>query len=93
MAKFRKWNSPAFNEGEVWVSSSGVKVRIVSVSKHPAAKSNHSSSYEVTYYLDENGDMIPASYCLCYAHEPSECCCATTAWEGWEYDDEEYWDI
>ena len=41
--------------------------------------------------VDENGNMIPASYCLCYAHEPSECVCATTAWEGWRYDDEDYW--
>lgn len=64
MTKFRKWNSPAFNEGEVWVSSSGVKVRIISVSKYPAAKSNHSSSYEVTYYVDaEKCDEIHSKDC------------------------------
>lgn len=37
--------------------------------------------------LDEGGGMIPASYCLCYAFEPGECCCATTAWENYRYDD------
>ena len=37
--------------------------------------------------------MIPASICLCYAYEPSECCCATTSWEDWKYyDDEDYWE-
>lgn len=41
--------------------------------------------------LDEGGEMIPVSVCLCYAYEPGECCCGTTAWEGWEYDDEDYW--
>lgn len=64
MAKFRKWNSPAFNEGELWVSSTGGKVRIVSVSKYPAAKSNHSSDYEVTYYVDaEKCDKIHSKDC------------------------------
>jgi hypothetical protein len=37
--------------------------------------------------LDEDGEMIPASICLCYAFEPGECCCATTAWENYRYDD------
>ena len=36
--------------------------------------------------LDENYEMIPASVCLCYAFEPGECCCATTAWEGYRYE-------
>ena len=36
--------------------------------------------------LDEDGEMIPASICLCYAFEPGECCCATTAWEGYRYE-------
>jgi hypothetical protein len=36
--------------------------------------------------LDENGNMIPARICLCFAHEPSECCCATTSWS--KYRDE-----
>lgn len=41
--------------------------------------------------LDEDGEMIPASICLCYAFEPGECCCATTAWEGhrYEWEDED----
>ena len=64
MTKFRKWNSPAFNEGEVWVSSSGTKVRIISVSRYPAAKGNYSSDYEVTYYVDaEKCDKIYSKDC------------------------------
>ena len=64
MTKFRKWNSPAFNDGEIWVSSSGIKVRIISVSKHPGAKGNHSSSYEVTYCVDaEKCDEIYSKDC------------------------------
>lgn len=51
--KFHKATSPAFNPGEVWVDSSGrYKVTIVSVSKHPGATSDHSSSYGVTYELN-----------------------------------------
>lgn len=42
--------------------------------------------------LDEAGEMIPASVCLCHAYDPSECCCATTAWENWKYYDEDYWE-
>ena len=38
--------------------------------------------------LDEDDEMIPASVCLCYAFEPGECCCATTAWKNWKYDDD-----
>ena len=37
--------------------------------------------------LDEDGKMIPASICLCYAYSPSECVCATTAWKNWKYDE------
>ena len=37
--------------------------------------------------LDEDGDMIPASICLCYAYEPSECCCACTSWGDYRYDE------
>ena len=46
---------------------------------------------DTTPILDEDGDMIPANICLCYAYEPSECCCATTAWKNWNYE-EYYWD-
>lgn len=37
--------------------------------------------------LDEDGEMIPARICICHAFEPEECCCATTAWENYRYDD------
>jgi hypothetical protein len=40
--------------------------------------------------LDEDGDLIPSDVCICHAYEPGECCCSTTAWEGWSYD--EYWE-
>ena len=33
--------------------------------------------------LNEDGEMAPASICLCQVYEPSECCCATTAWKNW----------
>lgn len=46
---------------------------------------------DTTLILDEDGDMIPANVCLCHAYEPSECCCATTDWENWNYD-EDYWE-
>jgi len=36
--------------------------------------------------IEINGEMIPSSICLCYAFEPGECCCATTAWEGYRYE-------
>lgn len=42
--------------------------------------------------LDEDGDLIPSEVCLCFAREPSECVCATTAWENWKYDDKDYWE-
>jgi len=35
--------------------------------------------------LDSDDKMIPAS--ICHAFEPGECCCATTAWENYRYDD------
>ena len=38
---------------------------------------------DTTPILDEDGEMAPASICLCQAYEPSECCCATTAWKNW----------
>lgn len=36
--------------------------------------------------LDENGLPIPLSICLCFAHEPGECCCNTTSWDNYRYD-------
>lgn len=52
MSKFRKATSPAFNQGEIWVSSTGVKVEVISVRKYPGATSDHSSDYAVTYKTD-----------------------------------------
>ena len=44
-------------------------------------------SEESEFILDENGDFIPITACLCHAYELGECCCATTSWEGYRYDD------
>jgi len=40
------------------------------------------------YYRNEDGSKIPKEQCLCFAHEPSECCCACTSWGSYIYDDE-----
>lgn len=50
--KFHKATGPAFNPGEVWVSSTGTKVEIISVRKFPHATSDHTSEYGVTYKTD-----------------------------------------
>jgi hypothetical protein len=50
--KFHKATGPAFNTGEIWYSSSGIKVEIVSVRKYPNATTNHISDYGVTYKTD-----------------------------------------
>lgn len=50
--KFHKATGPAFAQGEVWVSASGVKVEIVSVRKCIGATTDHSSEYLVTYKTD-----------------------------------------
>ncbi len=34
--------------------------------------------------FDENGKMIPASVCLCFAHSSSECICG--AWDSYRED-------
>jgi hypothetical protein len=52
--KFHKATGPAFAQGEVWVSASGVKVEIVSVRKYIGATTDHSSDYSVTYKTDPN---------------------------------------
>ena len=31
--------------------------------------------------LDEDGDPIPLSVCICHAYEPSECGCECDSWE------------
>ena len=38
-----------------------------------------------TPILDENGNYIPATICLCHAHEPSECVCGCVSWTFEEY--------
>lgn len=50
--KFHKATGPAFNPGEVWVSSCGIRVEIVSVRKYQGATSDHTSDYGVTYKTD-----------------------------------------
>lgn len=52
--KFHKPTGPAFNVGEVWQSSSGSKVVIVSVRKY-ANGGNEISDYAVTY--DQIGEI------------------------------------
>lgn len=53
--KFRKPNGPAFEKGQVWVSSSGLRVKIVSIRVYPGADiSNlYISDYAVTYEWTE----------------------------------------
>lgn len=43
--------------------------------------------YDERFILDENGDKIPVTICLCNAYKPSECCCAHD-WSNYqdEYD-------
>jgi hypothetical protein len=50
--KWHKGTSPAFSAGEIWVSSSGTKVEVISVRKYVGATGNHSSDYGVTYKTD-----------------------------------------
>lgn len=40
------------------------------------------------FIKEEDGSLIPAHMCLCYAHEPSECVCACTSWDNYSYDDD-----
>lgn len=47
------------------------------------------SEEESEFILDENGALIPITACLCNAYEPGECCCATTSWEDYRYDDDD----
>lgn len=39
------------------------------------------------YILDEQGNKIPSSVCLCFARYPTECCCGCTSWTEDDYDD------
>jgi hypothetical protein len=38
--------------------------------------------------LDENKEPIPLGYCICFAYEPGECCCRTSAWDNYVYVDD-----
>jgi hypothetical protein len=49
--KFHKPTSPAFNPGEVWVSSCGVRVEISLVM-------HRSGNYEVTYFTEPEKDRV-----------------------------------
>ena len=42
---------------------------------------------EATPILNEDGALIPIEACLCHAYTPTECCCATTSWDNYSYDD------
>lgn len=63
--KFHKPKSPAFNQGEIWVSACGTKVEIVSVRKYPGASSDGMSSYGVTYKVDpyKNPEVLNEKDC------------------------------
>ena len=50
------------------------------------AQQNEAGGWD--FILDDDGDLIPASACICHAHEPGECCCATTSFDDYEYDDD-----
>jgi hypothetical protein len=50
--KFHPATGPAFHPGEVWISSTGSKVEVVSVRKYPGATSDYFSDYGVTYKTD-----------------------------------------
>jgi hypothetical protein len=49
------------------------------------------------YILDEQGNKIPSTACLCFAKYSTECCCGCTSWteddyEDWcDYDSEDDW--
>lgn len=50
----------------------------------------HFDDYNRRYYRDENNQKIPEHICLCYAHEPSECCCDCTSWDLSMYNEDDY---
>ena len=55
--KFHKATGPAFEPGERWVSSSGVIVEVISVTKYPGATENHTDDYSVTYRNTVDGSI------------------------------------
>ena len=48
----------------------------------------HYNSETKRYIREEDGSMIPAEVCLCFAREPTECCCGCTSWENYKYDED-----
>lgn len=42
------------------------------------------TQYDGSLILDENGEPIPKTVCICAAWEPSECCCG--AWDDVDSD-------
>lgn len=55
--KFHKATGPAFNVGEIWVSTAGVQVEVVSVAKYPKATENPIVDYIVTYRNTVDGSV------------------------------------
>ena len=47
----------------------------------------HYDDYYNKFILDEHGDKIPTTICLCNAYEPGECCCACD-WSDYRYDED-----
>jgi hypothetical protein len=55
--KFHKATGPAFNVGEIWISSSGHRVEIVDVARYLGVLSNHTNDYSVMYKSIEDGSL------------------------------------
>lgn len=55
--KWHKPTGPAFNAGEVWVSTAGNMVTVVSVRKYNTT-GNDISDYGVTYEWVERGEVV-----------------------------------
>lgn len=54
----------------------------------------HYNDERKEYYFDELGNKIPEQVCLCFAYEPSECCCDCTSWGNYsdsDYGLDSYW--
>lgn len=64
---------------------------MLTIKQHSDGNSYHAQEIDggLEFILDEDGDLIPSSACLCYAHEWSECCCGCDSW-GDDYDDYDY---
>jgi hypothetical protein len=68
--KFHTPTGPAFNPGEVWVSSTGHEVEIVSIVKYPGSTSDHTSDFEVTFKSAANTQVKDAwNFQVRYTHK------------------------